>query len=76
VTLAVPQKHTEVMPEPVLMPWARCAALPCLQIWGRLTRQVAPEVSRSPELYTMLPVPNPFIIPGARFREVSCRLRT
>ena len=56
------------------MPWACCTALPCLQIWGRLTRQVAPEVSRSPELYTMLPVPNPFVIPGARFREVSCRM--
>lgn len=56
------------------------AGLPCLdnqtsllapQIWGRLARQLSPEVSQNPELYTMLPVPNPFVVPGARFREVG-----
>ena len=40
------------------------------QIWGRLTRHVAPAVVQHPELYTLLPVPNSFVIPGARFREV------
>lgn len=44
---------------------------PCLQIWGRLTRQLIPEVSQNTELFTMLPVPNPFVVPGARFREAS-----
>ena len=38
--------------------------------WNMLTRQVAPNVSEDVELYTMLPVPNPFVVPGARFREV------
>ncbi|PSC73401.1 putative trehalase [Micractinium conductrix] len=41
------------------------------EIWGRLARQLAPEVFQRPELYTMLPIPNfPFVIPGARFREI------
>ena len=40
------------------------------QIWGRLTRQLKPDVSQNTQLYTMLPVPNPFVVPGARFREV------
>ena len=42
----------------------------CLQIWGRLTRQLIPAVAQQTQLYTMLPVPNPFVVPGARFREM------
>lgn len=42
-----------------------------LQIWGRLTRQLIPAVAQQTQLYTMLPVPNPFVVPGARFREAS-----
>lgn len=45
---------------------------PRLQIWSRLTRQLIPAVSQQTELYTMLPVPNPFVVPGARFRESEC----
>lgn len=41
-----------------------------MQIWGRLARRVAPEVAQRPELYTLLPVQYPFVVPGARFREV------
>lgn len=41
------------------------------QIWHRLTRQLAPDVYQNTQLYTMLPVPNPFVIPGARFREAG-----
>lgn len=37
--------------------------------WGTLCRAAAPVVHENPQLYTLLPVPGPFIIPGARFRE-------
>ncbi|KAL4421491.1 hypothetical protein ABPG75_010782 [Micractinium tetrahymenae] len=40
------------------------------EIWGRLTREAPPSVAMNPELYTLLSVPNPFVVPGARFREV------
>lgn len=30
-------------------------------------------MARNPELYTLLPVPHPFVVPGARFREVRPR---
>lgn len=46
------------------------SSIPSQQIWGRLTRQLKPDVSQNTQLYTMLPVPNPFVVPGARFREV------
>jgi hypothetical protein len=42
-----------------------------VQIWGQLTRQQTPEVVEAAELHTMIPVPNPFVIPGERFREVE-----
>lgn len=45
-----------------------------MQTWDELTRQLAPPVFTAPQLYTMLPVPNPFVVPGARFREVCCLL--
>jgi alpha,alpha-trehalase len=37
--------------------------------WGTLCRTAAPDVSQNPSLYSLLPVPGPFIVPGARFRE-------
>jgi alpha,alpha-trehalase len=37
--------------------------------WGTLCRTAAPEVSLNPSFYSLLPVPGPFIVPGARFRE-------
>lgn len=52
-----------------LLPTRWCPP-PLLQIWGRLVRQVAPEVAQRPELHTLLAVPYPFVVPGARFREV------
>ncbi|EFN54656.1 hypothetical protein CHLNCDRAFT_24474, partial [Chlorella variabilis] len=51
-------------------PQIRDWAYALYEIWGRLARQLSPEVSQNPELYTMLPVPNPFVVPGARFREI------
>jgi hypothetical protein len=54
---------------PMLAMTGACPLDSPVQIWGRLTRQVSPNVSANPDLYTMLPVPNPFVVPGARFRE-------
>jgi hypothetical protein len=36
----------------------------------QLLLQLSPSVRECPELHTMLWVPNPFVVPGARFREV------
>ncbi|XP_068914433.1 trehalase-like isoform X3 [Tenebrio molitor] len=40
-----------------------------VNIWPKLARKIKQEVLDSPELYTLLPVENGFIIPGGRFRE-------
>lgn len=40
-----------------------------LKIWPQLVRRVRAEVINDPSSYSFLPVPNPFIIPGGRFRE-------
>lgn len=37
--------------------------------WKDLARQVNPNVTKNPELYSFIPVPNGFVIPGGRFRE-------
>jgi len=37
--------------------------------WNFLGRQIKDDVRVHPELYSMIYVPNPFIIPGGRFRE-------
>ncbi|KAL4432233.1 hypothetical protein ABPG77_005995 [Micractinium sp. CCAP 211/92] len=56
----------EELAAPEAQDWA--AAL--FEIWGRLAREEPPAVAERPDLYTLLPVPNPFVVPGARFREV------
>ncbi|KAI9556421.1 hypothetical protein GHT06_016209 [Daphnia sinensis] len=38
--------------------------------WKFLGRQIKDDVRDHPELYSMIYVPNPFIIPGGRFREI------
>lgn len=40
-----------------------------VHIWPTLARKVRPEVSQNPEQYSLIPVPNGFIVPGGRFRE-------
>ena len=39
-------------------------------IWKDLYRKVAPGVEDHPEQHTMIPLPNAFVIPGGRFREI------
>ncbi|XP_062074674.1 trehalase-like isoform X2 [Humulus lupulus] len=48
----------------------RSWALKVHSLWKNLSRQVSDEVSKQPELHTLIPLPNPVIIPGSRFREV------
>ncbi|PRW32561.1 putative trehalase [Chlorella sorokiniana] len=55
----------KTLPDPAVRQWAN----DLFDIWGRLTRQLIPDVSQNTQIYTMLPVPNPFVVPGARFRE-------
>lgn len=38
--------------------------------WPSLCRRVSKEVLSDPERFSLLSVPNPFIIPGGRFREI------
>ncbi|KAJ1362105.1 hypothetical protein KIN20_038424 [Parelaphostrongylus tenuis] len=38
-------------------------------IWKKLCREVKPEVKKSPQRFSLIYVPYPFIIPGGRFRE-------
>ncbi|XP_042507494.1 probable trehalase [Macadamia integrifolia] len=45
-------------------------ALEVHSLWKNLSRKVADEVREQPQLHTLLPLPEPFIIPGSRFREV------
>lgn len=41
-----------------------------ISLWPSLARQVKAEVKLMPDQYSFIPVPNGFIIPGGRFREL------
>ncbi|KAF2898534.1 hypothetical protein ILUMI_07644 [Ignelater luminosus] len=43
--------------------------LDLLKIWPELARKVSDKVIQNQEQYSLIPVPNGFIIPGGRFRE-------
>lgn len=38
-------------------------------IWRRLCRQIKPEIAANEDFYSLIYVPNKFIVPGGRFRE-------
>ncbi|EPS74727.1 hypothetical protein M569_00029, partial [Genlisea aurea] len=44
-------------------------ALQVHRIWRDLTRKVSGRVIENPELYTLLPLDKPVVVPGSRFRE-------
>ncbi|KAJ8555909.1 hypothetical protein K7X08_013405 [Anisodus acutangulus] len=48
----------------------RAWALEVHSLWKNLSRKVSDHVLEKPELYTLLPLKNPVIIPGSRFKEV------
>eukprot|EP00096_Caligus_rogercresseyi_P005944 TRINITY_DN2202_c0_g1_i1.p1 TRINITY_DN2202_c0_g1~~TRINITY_DN2202_c0_g1_i1.p1 ORF type:complete len:610 (-),score=156.36 TRINITY_DN2202_c0_g1_i1:484-2313(-) len=39
------------------------------RLWMNLNRKIVSDVSKHPELYSIIPVPNSFVVPGGRFRE-------
>lgn len=45
-------------------------ALEVHALWKNLSRKVSDEVKKHPEWHTLLPLSEPVIIPGSRFREV------
>ncbi|KAL8150298.1 hypothetical protein V2J09_020106 [Rumex salicifolius] len=45
-------------------------ALQVHSLWKNLSREVSNGVKENPELHTLIPLPNPGMIPGSRFREV------
>lgn len=53
----------------VASPSARAWAAQLHATWGTLCRAAAPCVAAHPDRHTLLPVPGPFVVPGARFRE-------
>lgn len=54
----------------ILDPNLRQFAKSVVQIWGKLGRKVSKEVSEYPDRYSFLYVPNGFIVPGGRFKEL------
>ncbi|KAK4844923.1 hypothetical protein QYF36_026087 [Acer negundo] len=66
----------DFVPEPegflpkVVNPEVRAWALEVHSLWKNLTRKVSGSVLDRPDLHTLLPLPEPVVIPGSRFREV------
>ncbi|XAR55173.1 Alpha,alpha-trehalase [Bertholletia excelsa] len=66
----------DFVPEPegflpaVESPKMRAWALQVHSLWKNLSRKVADAVFEQKGFHTLLPLPNPVIIPGSRFREV------
>ena len=56
----------ETIPDASYRSWAK--ALHAL--WPTLTRRVAEKVHTAPERYSLLALPEPFVVPGGRFREI------
>lgn len=66
----------DYVPEPegflpkVKHPEMRAWALEIHALWKNLSRAVSGSVRERPDLHTLLPLPEQFVIPGSRFREV------
>ena len=66
----------DFVPEPegflpkVKNPEVRAWALEVHALWKSLSRKVSDQVQKRPELHSMLPLPEPVMIPGSRFREI------
>lgn len=54
----------------IVDPNLRQFAKSVVKIWGKLGRKVSKEVSEYPDRYSFLYVPNGFIVPGGRFKEL------
>jgi alpha,alpha-trehalase len=50
-------------------PQLRSLAKRINRLWKELSRKIKDEVRESPQLYSIIYVPNGFVVPGGRFRE-------
>ncbi|XP_060206751.1 probable trehalase isoform X1 [Lycium barbarum] len=64
--VAEPEGFLPKVKNPEVRKWA----LEVHSLWKNLSRKVSDNVLEKPELYTLLPLKNPVIIAGSRFREV------
>lgn len=54
----------------IIDPKLKLFAKNVIGIWAKLGRRVKPDVAQRPELYSFISVPNGFIVPGGRFKEL------
>lgn len=54
----------------IVDPSLRSFAGDIVQLWKTLARKVKPDVTQNPKQYSLMPLPNGFIIPGGRFKEI------
>ncbi|KAL3499182.1 hypothetical protein ACH5RR_038275 [Cinchona calisaya] len=64
--VAEPEEFLPKVKNPQMRAWA----LEVHSLSKNLSRKVSDRVLEKPELHSLLPLPNPVIIPGSRFREV------
>lgn len=71
----VPWTPTDYAANPAFLakivdPNYRSLGLSIYNIWPLLGRMQIPDVALNPQLYSIIPIPNPVIVPGGRFREI------
>lgn len=71
----MPWEPTDFNPEPSVInkiadPTFKQFARDLVAIWPELARKVSPEVAENPDRYSLISIPNGFIIPGGRFKEI------
>lgn len=65
-----PEDHAEQEFDFISDPHYRLFAKELHLFWPKLSRRVNQKVQQNPEQYSLLSLPNPFIVPGGRFREL------
>lgn len=65
-----PEDHTEQTFDFIADPYYRSFANGLHSFWPNICRRVKDKVQQNPENYSLLSLPNPFIVPGGRFREL------
>lgn len=65
-----PEDHTEQTFDFIPDQHYRSFASQLHSFWPNLCRRVKDKVQQNPENYSLLSLPNPFIVPGGRFREL------
>ncbi|KAJ0962110.1 hypothetical protein J5N97_029938 [Dioscorea zingiberensis] len=61
-----PEGFLPMVENPIVKAWA----LEVHSLWKNLSRRVSDDVKKHPEMHTLLPLPEPVVVPGSRFHEV------